>query len=310
MDSAASISRKIKSKALELGFEACGISRVEELKTEGCRLEQWLKACMHGEMSYMKNHFSRRTNPAELVPGARSVIAVLKNYHTERKQKYDGAPVISKYAYGEDYHLVMRPKLRQLLAYIEEHTGPVNGRGFVDSAPILERAWAVRAGLGWMGKHSLILNRIQGSFFFLGTLIVDLELEPDGPVKDYCGTCTKCIDACPTGAIVAPYVVDSRKCISYLTIEKKGSIPVEFKGKLQNRVFGCDICQDVCPWNKNAHPHQEKAFEPKEELLNKSQVEWHNLSEEEFYGLFNNSSVKRTKFNGFIRNLDFLKEGD
>ena len=308
MKSIISITKEIKKEALNLGFDGCGISKAGELRLEGTRLKNWLKSGKHGEMRYMENHFEKRTDPTKLVPGAKSVISLIKNYHNPKKQTDLTAPVISKYAYGKDYHLVIRPRLNQLLKYIERHFGPVEGRGFVDSAPVLERVWAAKSGLGWIGKHSLLLNRTQGSFFFLAVLIVDLELKPDTAVKEYCGSCTRCIDACPTGAIIQPYVVDSRKCISYLTIEKKGPISEEFKTKLNNRVFGCDICQDVCPWNHNAQPHSEKAFNPSEDLLEWTKKKWYSLTQDDFDIFFHNSAVLRTQYEGFKRNLDFLNQ--
>ena len=299
----------IKAKALQIGFNACGISRAEYLKEDSRYMDTWIKMGMHGEMGYMANHFEKRVNPRKLVEGAKSVISVLLNYFPEKAQTNSESPVISKYAYGEDYHFVMKPMLKELLKYITDEIEGVSGRVFVDSAPVLERKWASKSGLGWIGKNSMLISKEHGSFVFLGELIIDLELEYDElGSKDYCGTCTRCLDACPTGAIVRPYVVDGSKCISYFTIEKKGGIPLEMKGKFQNRVFGCDICQDVCPWNSKVKPHKLHAFEPKSDFLEKSPLDWHALSESEFQTLFRKSAIQRTKYSGFKRNLDFIAE--
>ena len=256
----------------------------------------------------MENYFDKRTDPRLLVDDAKSVITVLQNYYTQQKQTDSTAPKISMYALGKDYHFIIKEKLRKLHQFINEHIGEVNARGFVDSAPVLDKAWAEKSGLGWIGKHSNLINKQQGSYFFIGELIVDLELEPDGPIKDYCGTCTKCIDACPTEAIVQPYVVDGSKCISYLTIELKDQIlPAEFKGKMDNWMFGCDICQQVCPWNKFSIQHEEPWFNPNERLLNFTKKEWDELSKDTFNEVFKKSPVKRAKFEGVNRNLKFLK---
>lgn len=295
----------IKQEAQRLGFSFCGISKAEFLEEEAPRLEKWLKQGMHGKMGYMENHFDKRLNPTLLVPGAKSVITVLYNYYTDKEQPAD-APKISKYAYGTDYHFVVKDKLKQLMQFITDNIGEVHGRAFADSAPVMERAWAQKSGAGWIGRHTLLINKQQGSYFFLGELIIDLELEPDGPVKDYCGTCTACIDACPTNAIT-PYWLDGSKCISYLTIELKDEIPQEFKGKMQNWAFGCDICQQVCPWNRFSRPHGEPEFIPKDELVNMDTSQWQEITEEVFGRLFKNSPVKRTGFKGLKRNLDFLK---
>jgi len=269
----------------------------------------WIKLGMHGEMGYMANHFEKRVNPRKLVDDAKSVISVLLNYFPEKAQTNSASPVISKYAYGEDYHFVMKPMLKELLKYINNEIEGVSGRVFVDSAPVLERKWASKSGLGWIGKNSMLISKEHGSFVFLGELIIDLELEYDElSSKDYCGTCTRCLDACPTGAIVKPYLVDGSKCISYFTIEKTGGIPLEMKGKFQNRVFGCDICQDVCPWNSKVKPLKLHAFEPKSDFLEKSPLDWHALSESEFQTLFRKSAIQRTKYSGFKRNLDFIAE--
>lgn len=286
----------------------CGIAKAGFLEEEAPRLEAWLKAGMHGEMQYMENHFDKRLDPRLLVDGAKSVISLALNYYTEDKQLDPLAPKISKYAYGADYHFVIKDKLKQLLNFIHTHIGEVNGRAFVDSAPVLDKAWAKKAGLGWVGKNSNLINQRSGSFFFLAELIVDLELEYDiAPTADHCGTCTRCIDACPTEAIVAPYVVDGSRCISYLTIELKNELPQEFKGKTDDWMFGCDICQDVCPWNKFSVLHTEPAFNPHPDLLGISKKDWEEITEETFQKVFKGSAVKRTKYAGLKRNIDFIK---
>ena len=306
MDRRAHNARLIKEEAQRLGFMACGISKATFLEEEARNLETWLKRDYHGQMKWMENHFDKRVDPTKLVDGAKSVISVLLNYYPEREQRKD-APQISKYAYGEDYHHVIKSKLKALMQFIQEEIGEVHGRAFVDSAPVLDRAWAQRSGLGWIGKHSLLLTKNVGSFYFIGELIIDLELEPDQPTTDHCGTCTKCIDACPTDAIIQPQVVDGSKCISYLTIELKESIPNEFAGKMENWAFGCDICQDVCPWNRFSKLTKEPAFNPDDRLLNFSPHEWQEITEEVFNKLFRHSAVKRTGFNGLKRNLSFIK---
>lgn len=299
----------IKQKAQELGFFYCGISKAEFLEEEAPRLEAWLNQQRHGKMSYMENHFDKRLDPRLLVDGAKSVISLLLNYYTEEKQSDATAPKISKYAYGEDYHDVIKEKLRQLMQFIETEIGEVSGRVFVDSAPVMDKAWAKKSGLGWIGKNSNLIHPKSGSFFFIAELIIDLELEADGPIKDYCGTCTKCIDACPTDAIIEPYVVDGSKCISYLTIELKDALlPAEFKGKMDNWAFGCDICQDVCPWNRFSLLHNEPRFNPSQNLLQLSKSDWQDLSEEVFSELFKLSAIKRTKFDGLKRNIAFLSK--
>ena len=299
----------IKQKAQELGFFYCGISKAEFLEEEAPRLEAWLNQQRHGKMSYMENHFDKRLDPRLLVDGAKSVISLLLNYYTEEKQSDATAPKISKYAYGEDYHVVIKEKLRQLMQFIETEIGEVSGRVFVDSAPVMDKAWAKKSGLGWIGKNSNLIHPKSGSFFFIAELIIDLELEADGPIKDYCGTCTKCIDACPTDAIIEPYVVDGSKCISYLTIELKDALlPTEFKGKMDNWAFGCDICQDVCPWNRFSLLHNEPRFNPSQNLLQLSKSDWQDLSEEVFSELFKLSAIKRTKFDGLKRNIAFLSK--
>lgn len=274
---------------------------------EARRLEQWLNQGFHGEMQYMENHFEKRIDPTKLVPGAKSVIVLMHNYFQQEKQKKD-APKIARYAYGEDYHFVLKRKLKDLIYFIEENIGEINGRCFVDSAPVMERDWAKHAGIGWTGKNTLLINPKAGSYFFLSELIIDLELVADSPIKDYCGTCTRCIDACPTEAISPTgYLLDGSKCISYLTIELKNNIPESFRGKMENWLFGCDICQEVCPWNRFSKPHNEPAFEPHPDLLKMDKQEWEEITEEVFQKLFKKSAVKRTKFTGLKRNIDFLK---
>lgn len=307
-NNAAKYSQLIKAEALRLGFMACGISKAGFLEDEAPRLENWLKNKRHGEMAYMENHFDKRLDPRLLVEGAKSVVSLTLNYFTPAKQLDSEAPKLSKYAYGTDYHTVIKEKLRKLLAFINDEIGAVGGRCFVDSAPVMDKAWAQKAGLGWRGKNSNLISKEAGSFFFLAELIIDLELEYDAPfAADHCGSCTRCIDACPTDAIVAPYIVDGSKCISYLTIELKNEIPSEFKGKMDNWMFGCDICQDVCPWNRFATPHQEPAFEPAHELLKLKKEELIDMTDEIFKQVFKGSAVKRTKFSGLKRNIDFLK---
>ncbi|MES2873866.1 MAG: tRNA epoxyqueuosine(34) reductase QueG [Bacteroidota bacterium] len=299
----------IKSEAKRLGFLSCGISEAGFLEEESPLLESWLKDRCHGEMSYMENHFDKRLDPRKLVDGARSVISLSLNYYTDQLQLDPEAPKISRYAYGEDYHFVIKNKLRSLIESITENIGEVNGRAFVDSAPVLDKAWAKKSGLGWIGKNSNLINKKAGSYFFLAEIITDLDLDYDiAPSKDHCGTCTKCIDACPTEAIVAPYIVDGSKCISYLTIELKNEIPSEFKGKMDNWMFGCDICQDVCPWNKFSVLNTEPSFAPNQDLLQIKSEEWQEITQDIFNKVFKNSAVKRTKFNGLKRNIEFLKE--
>ncbi len=298
----------IKATATALGFSYCGIAKAEFLNEEAPRLEAWLKRGYHGSMSYLENHFEKRLDPTLLVPGAKSVISLVYNYYPEKDLAHEssGDLKIAKYAYGEDYHFVIKDKLKDFLSKIQEEIGDVSGRAFVDSAPVHERAWAQKSGLGWIGKNSLLLNRTMGSFFFLAELIVDLELEYDGPIKDYCGTCTACMDACPTDAIPQPYVVDGSKCISYFTIELKEEIPAEVKGKFENWVFGCDICQDVCPWNRFSKPHQEPRFQPHPDLEKMKPQDWKEISQDVFETLFKKSAVKRTKLEGLKRNISFI----
>lgn len=297
----------IKAEALRLGFDYCGVSKADFLEEEAPRLEKWLNQNMHGQMSYMENHFDKRLDPRLLVDGAKSVISLLLNYYPSQKQQDIEAPKISKYAYGQDYHQVIKEKLKELTNYIISNIGEISARAFVDSAPVMDKAWAAKSGLGWRGKNSNLINPKSGSFYFIAELIVDLELEYDGPIKDYCGTCTRCIDACPTEAIAAPYVVDGSKCISYFTIELKENIPLEMKGKFDNWVFGCDICQDVCPWNSFSKPHKEPMFKANDEFLNLNKLQWEEITEETFKITFKDSAIKRTKYKGLKRNIDFIK---
>jgi epoxyqueuosine reductase len=297
---------KIKSAADALGFLSCGISKADFLEDEAPRLEQWLNQGHHGSMSYMERHFDKRLDPRLLVPGAKSVVSLLLNYHTDKKQADPKAPKISSYAYGKDYHFVIKEKLKELMQIIHREIGEVNGRVFVDSAPVMDKAWAAKSGLGWLGKNTNLISKKVGSFFFIAELIIDLELDYDTPVTDHCGSCTACIDACPTDALIQPYQIDGSKCISYLTIELKENIPTEFKGQMDNWAFGCDICQTVCPWNRFATPHDEPAFEPQEELLNLTKSEWQEMTSVVFNKVFKNSAVKRTKFEGLKRNIKFL----
>jgi epoxyqueuosine reductase len=296
----------IKQKAYELGFESCGVSKAEFLEQEAPRLEKWLNLNMHGQMSYMANHFDKRLDPRKLVEGARSVVSLTYNYFPEQTLPADGYQV-SKYAYGKDYHYVVKDKLKELFAFIQQEIGEVGGRAFVDSAPVMDKAWASKSGLGWVGKNTNLISRQQGSFFFIAELILDLDLEPDVAMKDYCGSCTRCIDACPTDAIVEPYVVDGSRCISYFTIELKEQIPAEMKGTFQNWIFGCDVCQDVCPWNRFAKPHSEPAFLPSEELKAMTTRDWEEVTEEVFNRVFSKSPLKRSKWAGLKRNVDFIK---
>lgn len=298
----------IKEEAKRLGFLFCGISKADFLEEEAPRLESYLNNSYHGEMGYMENHFDKRLDPRKLVEDSKSVISVGLNYYTDRSQLEPDAPKISKYAFGADYHTVIKEKLNELMHSITDNIGAVGGRAFVDSAPVLDKAWAKKAGLGWVGKNTNLINKEVGSFFFLAELILDLELDYDiSATKDHCGTCTRCIDACPTEAIVGPYVIDGSRCISYLTIELKNEIPTEFKGKMDNWMFGCDICQDVCPWNRFSTLHNEPAFEPNEELLKMSKRDWEEITEDIFQKAFQKSPVKRTKYSGLKRNIDFLK---
>ncbi|WP_291116105.1 tRNA epoxyqueuosine(34) reductase QueG [Flavobacterium sp. UBA6135] len=296
----------IKQEAIRLGFLSCGISKAGFLEEEAPRLEKWLNNNMNGQMSYMENHFDKRLNPTLLVDGAKSVISLLLNYYPSEFQNEDSYK-ISKYAYGQDYHFVIKEKLKELLHFIQTEIGEVSGRAFVDSAPVLDKAWAAKSGLGWMGKNTNLITQKVGSFYFIAELIVDLQLEYDTPTTDHCGSCTACIDACPTEAIVAPYVVDGSKCISYFTIELKENIPTEMKGKFDDWVFGCDVCQDVCPWNRFSKSHNEPLFQASPELLSFTKKDWEEITEEVFKEVFRNSAVKRTKLEGLRRNVAFLK---
>ncbi len=297
----------IKTEANRLGFLSCGISKADFLEEEAPRLETWLKQNMHGEMGYMENYFDKRLDPTKLVPGSKSVISLLLNYFPSEEQNEESYK-ISKYAYGRDYHFVIKDKLKQLLNHIQEEIGDVHGRAFLDSAPVLDKAWAAKSGLGWIGKHSNLLTKQTGSFYFIAELIVDLDLEYDTPVTNHCGSCTACIDACPTQAIVDPYVVDGSKCISYLTIELKNEIPTEFSNQMEDWMFGCDICQDVCPWNRFSKSHNEPLFNPHPELLSNSKKDWEEITKEVFNEIFRKSAVKRTKYEGLKRNIQFLKD--
>lgn len=300
------LTQNIKNEAIRLGFSFCGVSKAEFLVEEAPRLENWLNQNRHGEMQYMENYFDKRLNPALLVEGSKSVISLMYNYFPQQQQREDSYK-ISKYAYGEDYHYVIKEKLKELVQFITTEVGEINARIFTDSAPILERAWARKSGLGWIGKNSMLINPKKGSFFFLAEIILDVELEYDTPIKDYCGTCNACIEACPTEAISPNKVVDGSKCISYFTIELKDEIlPNEVKGKFNDWMFGCDICQDVCPWNRFSTPTNELLFSPNQKLLNYSKKEWTELTEEIFNELFKKSAVKRTKFEGLKRNIKFL----
>ncbi len=301
-------SNLIKSLADGLGFSYCGIAKAALLCDDAKRLEQWLAKGMHGNMQYMENYFDLRIDPTKLVPGAKSVITLLLNYYPEQQQ-YSEIPKIAKYAFGKDYHEVIRDKMKELIRLMKETIGEVNGRGFVDSAPVLERAWAVKSGLGWVGKNGNLINKQQGSFFFIATLITDLELEYDSPyAKDFCGTCTKCIDSCPTDAILPDKVIDGSKCISYFTIElKEALIPESMKGKFDDWMFGCDVCQDVCPWNRFSKSTNEQDFTPIPAILNFSFNQWEELTEESFKEIFKQSPLKRSKFAGIKRNLHFIK---
>ena len=307
IDTKSKYAKLIKTEAKRLGFLSCGISKTEFLENEAPRLEKWLNKSMHGEMRYMENHFDKRLDPTKLVEGSKSVISLLLNYYPSQLQNEESYK-LSKYAYGTDYHYVIKDKLKSLLFFIQEEIGDVHGRAFVDSAPVLDKAWAAKSGLGWIGKHSNLLTQQVGSFYFIAELIVDLELEYDTPTTDHCGTCTACIDACPTQAITEPYVVDGSKCISYFTIELKENIPTEFKGKFDNWMFGCDVCQDVCPWNRFSKVHSEPLFNPHPKLLEMTKKNWEEITEDIFKKIFKKSAVKRTKYSGLTRNIDFLKE--
>lgn len=301
----------LKTQAKHLGFDFCGVAKAGFLKEEAPRLEDWLNKNHQGQMGYMANHFDKRLDPTLLVEGAKTVVSLIFNYYPENRLPESPEDLkIAKYAYGEDYHFVIKDRLKTLLANLRTEIGEFGGRAFVDSAPVMERQWAQKSGLGWQGKNSLLLNRQMGSFFFLAELIIDLEVTPDPPmVKDYCGTCTKCVDACPTDAIVQAGVVDGSKCISYLTIELKESIPAAFKSKMENWIFGCDICQDVCPWNSFSKPHRETRFEPHPDLKTMGNKDWQEITEETFNSVFAKSPIKRTKLEGLRRNVGFVHKG-
>jgi len=309
MTSADKHAQLIKSLARGLGFEHCGIAKAEFLEKEAPLLEQWLNKNYHGQMAYMANHFDKRLDPTLLVDGAKTVVSLIYNYYPpEKLPENTGDLKIAKYAYGKDYHFVIKDKLKEFLSELQMQIGEVGGRAFVDSAPVMERQWAQRSGIGWQGKNSLLLNRSMGSFFFLAELIIDLEATPDSPMaKDYCGSCTRCVDACPTDAITQAGVVDASKCISYYTIELKEEIPSSEKGKFENWMFGCDICQDVCPWNRFSKPHSEPQFLPHPDLKNMTVKDWEEITAETFGRVFQKSAVKRTKLEGLKRNIDFLK---
>ncbi len=298
----------IKAEAQRLGFLSCGISKAEFLEAEAPRLEKWLNKNMNGEMRYMENHFDKRLDPTILVSDSKSVVSLILNYFPEEVQKDATAPKLSKYAYGTDYHFIIKDKLKLLTQFIQEEIGAVSGRAFVDSAPVLDKAWAAKSGLGWIGKHSNLLTQQVGSFYFIAELIIDLDLEYDSPTTDHCGSCTACIDACPTQAIVAPYVVDGSKCISYFTIELKEQIPESVKGQFNDWMFGCDVCQDVCPWNRFSKSHNEPLFNPHPELLSMTKKDWEEVTQDTFNKVFKKSAVKRTKFSGLTRNIRFLKK--
>ena len=297
----------IKAESKRLGFLSCGISRAGFLEEEAPHLENWLNNNMNGQMSYMENHFDKRLNPTLLVDDAKSVISLLLNYYPSELQNEDSYK-ISKYAYGQDYHHVIKEKLKELLHFIQTEIGEVSGRAFVDSAPVLDKAWAAKSGLGWVGKNSNLITQKVGSFYFIAELIIDLELEYDLPTTDHCGSCSACLDACPTEAIVAPYVVDGSKCISYFTIELKDNLPQEMKGKFDDWMFGCDVCQDVCPWNRFSKPHNEPLFQTNSDILNFSKSDWEEITVDTFQKVFKNSAVKRTKYEGLLRNINFLKK--
>ena len=308
MDLKSAYSNKIKLAAQKLGFLSCGISKADFLEDEAPRLEQWLSQGHHGSMYYMERNFDKRLDPRILVPGAKSIVSLLLNYHTDQKQIDPEAPKISSYAYGLDYHSVIKNKLKKMMKIIHREIGEVNGRVFVDSAPVMDKAWAAKSGLGWVGKNTNLISKKVGSFFFIAELILDLELEYDLPVADHCGSCTACIDACPTEALIKPYQIDGSKCISYLTIELKESIPSEFKGKMDNWAFGCDVCQTVCPWNRFSKSHNEPLFNPDDDLRLMDKTDWVEMTKETFDKVFQKSPLKRTGFDGIKRNIEFLKK--
>lgn len=307
MTSREKYAERIKAEAKRLGFLDCGISKATFLEEEAPRLEEWLKRGYHGEMKWMENHFDKRLDPRKLVDGAKSVVSVILNYFPEASQKDPNAPKIAKYAYGEDYHFVIKRKLKELTEFIQENIGEVTGRAFTDSAQVMDRAWAERSGLGWTGKHTLLLSKGTGSFYLIGELILDLDLAEDTPVTNHCGSCTRCIDACPTEAIVGPQIVDATKCISYLTIELKDQISPSFKDHMEGWAFGCDICQDVCPWNRFSKPTKVEEFAPHPEMLEMDKRVWEEITEDVFKKVFKKSAVKRAKYAGLKQNIDFLK---
>jgi epoxyqueuosine reductase len=306
-----SLQNKISTFAKELGFQSIGFAHAQKLESEAHRLEKWLDNGHHGKMRYMENHFDKRVDPTLLVPGAKTVISLSYNYHHPSKQNDPLAPKIATYAYGRDYHKVVKKKLKLLFEYLQSIAGKIEGRYFVDSAPVMEREWAARAGIGWIGKNTLLLTPGTGSYFFLAEMIVDLEMVPNLPIKDHCGTCTRCIDSCPTEAISPKgYLLDASKCISYLTIELREDIPLEFKGKMEGWIFGCDICQDVCPWNRFSKKHNEEDFEPHPELLHLTKKDWEALSEESYNQILQKTPVSRIKFSGLKRNIAFLDSSE
>jgi epoxyqueuosine reductase len=299
----------VKQLAAEAGFSFCGIAKARRLNEEEQRLEAWLNKGYAGQMEYLHRHFDMRLDPRELVPGAKSVVCLMFNYAPEKVQA-PSLPRIARYAYGEDYHKVLRRKLKALFRALMDRFGQLEGRVFVDSAPVMERQWAALAGLGWIGKHGLLLRKSSGSWFFLAEIISDLELEPDAPATDHCGSCTACIDACPTDALLSANVLDASRCISYLTIELRGKTSDTFSSKMENWAFGCDICQEVCPWNRFSKPNQEAAFQPKEAVLGLKKSDWLEMTREVFEDLFGKSAVKRTGYEGMIRNIRFLPPAD
>jgi epoxyqueuosine reductase len=310
MKNALSVSSRtalVKKLAHQTGFDFCGISKAEFLEEEAPLLEKWLKAGHHGKMQYMERNYDKRLNPKKLVPGAKSVITLLYNYYPQKELPKEDNYHIARYAYGQDYHQVIKHKMRELIEGLRTEIGEIQGRMFVDSAPVMERAWAQRSGAGWIGKNTLLITKDSGSYFFLSELITDLELNADGPIADYCGSCTRCIDSCPTDAI-SPYQVDASKCISYYTIELRDEIPIEAKGKFENWIFGCDICQEVCPWNRFSKPHRETQFMPIDDLFEMRKDQWEELDEDSFRDLFQGSAVKRTKYQGLKRNIRFLED--
>lgn len=300
-----SYSNIVKREAKQLGFDFCGISKADFLEEEAPHLEKWLQQGMNGKMQYMENYFDMRLDPRKLMDGAKSVISLMLNYYPEEKQNEE-APKISKYAYGKDYHFVIKHKLKELLHVLNEEIGEIYGRAFVDSAPVLDRAWAAKSGLGWIGKNAMLIRPQQGSFYFLAELIVDIELEPDGPIKDYCGSCTRCMDACPTQAIVGPKIIDGSKCISYFTIELKEAMPAEMESKMDGWMFGCDVCQDVCPWNRFSKPHSTPEMKPNTSILEMTKKDWEEITEEIFKNKFKGSPLQRAGYTGIKRNLNYL----